>query len=122
MSRIIKRRFKQHRMEFKRDLRKAMDQNAALAMLAVETYRASQHRRHIGLIWQMFRNPNYAEFQREYDDQLFGKHLTGDENIWRSLHFADRDLYDRYSRKIPETMAMGDAVGVAYQILNKQKR
>ena len=42
------------RKEFKKDLRTAMSKNPALAMLAIETYCAYKHRRHIMQIWELF--------------------------------------------------------------------
>ena len=120
MSRVLKRKYKQVRREFKKDLLAKCKDNRALAMLIAETYRAWHHRRHIGEIWAMFRNPAYKEFQRDYDDNLFGKHLSGHKDIWRSLYFAERELYDKYSNLIPEVYAMGDALGIAYQVLRKK--
>jgi hypothetical protein len=117
VSKIIKRKYKKARIEFKKDLLKKCKENKALAMLIIETYTAWHHRRHIMKIWAMFRNPNYKEFQRDYSDNLMGKSLTGRDDIWKSLYFADRELYDKYSRLIPEVYAMGDALGVAYRKL-----
>ncbi|MNJ32049.1 hypothetical protein D3C77_267040 [compost metagenome] len=119
MSKILKRRYKQSRMEFKRELLKKCKENKALAMLLVETYAAWHHRRHIGEIWAMFRNLDYMKFQEDYNKNLFGKHLAGRSDIWRSLYFADKDLRDKYIRLIPEMYAMGDALGVAYKVLGE---
>ncbi|NWL87578.1 hypothetical protein DMN77_08165 [Paenibacillus sp. 79R4] len=122
MSKILKRRYKQSRIEFKSELLERCEDNKALAMLLLETYVAWHHMRHIGKIWAMFRNPDYREFQMDYSKNLFGKHLSGRSDIWHSLYFADRGLYDKYARKIPECYAMGDALGIAYRVLRKGDR
>ena len=119
MSKIIKRKYKQARIEFKKDLLQKCESNKALAMLIVETYTAWHHRRHITKIWGMFRNPEYNAFREDYGDNLMGKHLTGRNDIWRSLYFADRELNEKYKGLIPEKYAMGDALGVAYTVLKK---
>jgi hypothetical protein len=115
----LKRRYKNVRSEFKQELRKSMSENKALAMLVIETYTAWKHKDHILNIWGMFRNPDYKNFQRDYSDNLMGKHLTGRVDIWRSFYFSGyQNLYD-YKYKIPEKFAMGDALGVAYEVLRK---
>lgn len=117
MSRSIKRKYRKIREEFKRDLRIEMQDNRALAMLAIETYTACQHREHIMKIWAMFRNPDYSDFHQDYTENLFGKHLTGSSGIWKSLHVAGSPTSEKYYRDIPEVYAMGDALGVAYSVL-----
>ena len=122
MSKIIKRKYKNLRKEFRAELHKAMSENKALAMLAIETYTAWHNRRHILKIWGMFRNPNYKEFRDDYQKNLMGKHLTGRIEIWKSFHFAGfPNLYD-YRYSIPETFAMGDALGIAYKVLRKEQK
>lgn len=120
LSKIIKRKYIKARREFKKDLFAAASENKALAMLIVETYTAWHHRRHIMKIWAMFRNPDYREFQRDYNQNLMGKHLSGRDDIWRSLYFAERELHDKYSKLIPEVYAMGDALGIAYRVLREK--
>lgn len=117
MSRRIKRKYKKTRVEFKKELFEKCKENKALAMLIVETYAAWHHRGHIMKIWAMFINPKYRDFHRDYNENLMGKHLTGTDDIWRSLYFCERELYDKYNRAIPEVYAMGDALGVAYRAL-----
>ena len=117
MSKIIKRKYKQTRVEFKKELLEKCKENKALAMLIIETYTAWHHRRHIMKIWEMFRNPEYRDFQLDYNKSLMGKHLTGRDDIWRSLYFTERELHDKYKHLIPEVYAMGDALGVPYRAL-----
>ncbi|MEX3623547.1 hypothetical protein [Viridibacillus arvi] len=96
-----------------------MSENKALAMLMIETYTAWQHRGHILKVWELL-GFHHVEAYKDYCDKLMGKHLTGREDIWRSLYFADyKDLYE-FRYKIPEKFAMGDALGVAYKVLNSK--
>ncbi|MDX8367833.1 hypothetical protein [Cytobacillus sp. IB215665] len=114
----LKKKYKKTRIEFKKELTTAVKENKALAMLIIETYTAWQHTRHITKIWAMFRNPSYSDFQRDYSDNLMGKHITGRVDIWRSLHFGgEKDLCNKYKYEIPEVYAMGDALGIAYKHL-----
>ncbi|MCR6108602.1 hypothetical protein HXA34_20140 [Salipaludibacillus agaradhaerens] len=117
MSKQIKRQYKKTRIQFKKELFKKCKDNKALAMMIIQTYTAWHHRRHIAMIWAMLKNPEYSTFKKDYSETLMGKHLTGHDGIWRSFYFADKELYDNYSSKIPVVYAMGDAVGVAYRVL-----
>lgn len=119
MSSQVKRRFRNVRTEFKHDLRDRCEANRPLAMLFVKHRAAWHHRRHITKIWSMYLNPEYDAFYQAYNQQLFGEYLTGSDDFWRTLYFADKELFDKYHLKIPETFAMGDALGVAYGILNR---
>ncbi|WP_019243670.1 MULTISPECIES: hypothetical protein [Bacillus] len=116
----LKNKYKKNRKQFKTELLERMNNNRAFAMLIIETYTAWHHRRHITKIWAMFRNPEFKVFQDAYTKNLFGKHLTGRDDIWRSLYFADKELHDKYKYLIPEVYAMGDALAVAYRILKSK--
>ena len=107
------------RAEFRKRLVAEMSQNPALAMLAIETYSAFKHRRHIHAIWELL-GFHFRDAHDAYNKQLFGKHLCGKNEIFHSLYFACRPLYDEFFRKIPEQLALGDALSVAYAILRKQ--
>lgn len=122
MSKILKRRFKQVRIEFRRELMEKFKNNPALPMLMIQTYVAWKHRRHIGQIWAMFRNPHFENFKKAYNAELFGRHLTGNEDIWKSLYFSEKELYFKYQGKIPEVYAMGEAVGAAYQFVQEKEK
>lgn len=117
MSRILKKKYKETRKHFRAELYEKAKENKALAVLMIETYTAWHHRRHIGKIWGMFVNPEYRNFQQEYNRSLFGEYLSGSDDIWKSLYFAEREIYDKYHREIPELFAMGDALSVAYQAI-----
>lgn len=119
MSKIIKRKYKKARVAFKKELLVKCRENKALAMLMIETYTAWHHRRHITKTWSMFLNPEYKAFVDAYNKELFGKHLSGRDDIWKSLYFADRELHDKYRSLIPERFAMGDALGIAYRTLRE---
>jgi len=88
--------------------------NTAIPILIMETYAAAQHREHISEIWWLLKN--HPEAKQEYNEKLFGKHLTGRNEILRSLHFVDKEFYKKYIYKIPENIAMGKAIAVAYRI------
>lgn len=112
----IKTKYRSIRGEFKRDLYKSAETNRAFAMMIVETYTASQHRKHIGDIWELL-GLYHPEAYKAYSDKISGNHLTGENNIMRSLFFTDKVLHNKYFGKIPECFAMGDALAVAYKIL-----
>lgn len=114
MSRV-KNKYRKLRSEFRNVLREEMKTNRALAMLCAVTYEASMHRSHIMKIWSM--SARHPSFKQEYSKSLFGKHLTGSSDIFRSLHFAVPDIAKEYWGEIPQDMAMGDAYGVALSVL-----
>ena len=120
MRNIVKRRNPQIRIirnQFKNDLYKEMESNKGLAIAIINTQTSWKHRRHIHKIWELL-GFNHKEAYKEYCDKLMGKHLTGNETIWKTLYFGGcEDLRSKYSRKIPEVYAMGDALSVAYKIL-----
>ncbi|WP_028547220.1 hypothetical protein [Paenibacillus taiwanensis] len=116
MSKQIKRKYKTVRREFNKDLYVRASQNKALAVMIIKTYTASQHRRHIMKIWELL-GFHHKEAYKDYCDKLMGRHLCGRDELMNSLHFAERDLYDKYIRRIPERYAMGEALGVAYRVL-----
>jgi hypothetical protein len=117
VSKQLKRKYKQARIEFKKELYAAAKENHALSMLMIQTYVASQHRTHIMKIWNLLGH-HHPEAYKDYCDKLIGKHLTGRDDIWKSLHFAgQQELRQKYIRRIPETYAMGDALAIAYRVL-----
>lgn len=114
--RSLKRKYRPIRQKFKKDILEVAKDNRAFAMMIIETYTASQHRTHIMKIWSLLGH-HHKEAHQDYCDKLMGKHLTGRDEIMRSIYFADKELYDKYHRKLPECYAMGDALGIAYKIL-----
>ncbi|MBK5474398.1 hypothetical protein JFU54_28860 [Bacillus sp. TH19] len=114
--RTVKRKHRQIRKEFKKDIFEVAKNNRAFAMMIIETYTASQHRTHIMKIWELI-GFNHPEAHKDYCDKLMGKHLCGTSEIMKSIYFADKELHDKYRHKIPECYAMGDALGIAYKVL-----
>lgn len=119
MRNVLKRRYKnicKDRREFKAELYKEMLNNKALTMLVIENYKAYKHHDHITKIWWLLRN--YKDAQKDYNKNLFGKHLATNSYIWKSFRGAQYNyILKKYARKIPETIAMGDALTVAYKCL-----
>lgn len=116
--RVLKRKYRQARQEFKKDIFEVAKNNRAFAMMIIETYAASKHRTHILRIWGLL-GKHHREAHQDYCDKLMGQHLTGQDEIMRSIYFADKELYDKYHRKLPERYAMGDALGIAYKVLKQ---
>lgn len=118
MSKIIKRKWKSIRNEFRRDMNLKCSSDKAFAMMVFETYCASQHRTHITKIWSLLGH-NHREAYKDYCDKLMGQTLTGRDEIVRNLYFVDNVLYEKYAFKIPECYAMGEALGEALKVLRK---
>lgn len=119
MSKIVKRKYKQVRKEFKKDMYEIARDNRAFIMMIIETYTASKHNTHIMKIWELL-GFNHREAYKDYCSKLMDKHLTGRSEIMRSLCFVDKTLYEKYVNRIPERYAMGEALGVAYKFLKQQ--
>ncbi|MFF2532391.1 hypothetical protein ACFVS2_26115 [Brevibacillus sp. NPDC058079] len=112
-----KRKYRLVRKEFRRELFEIAKENHTLAMLIFQTYVASQHRTHITKIWDLL-GFHHKEAYKDYCDKLFGKYLSGTNDLWKSLHFAGyKEIREKFIRKIPEKCAMGDALAVAYKVL-----
>jgi hypothetical protein len=120
LSKISKRKWKDIRKEFKKDIINECSQNKAFSIMIIETYTASQCRKHIMQIWALLGH-NHKEAYKDYCNKLMGKSLTGRSEIVRNLYFANKELYEKYSRKIPECYAMGEALGVALRFANGGK-
>lgn len=120
MSRVINSKYAKARKEFRKDLYQVAKDNKSMVVMIVKTYAASKHRTHILKIWSLLGH-NHKEAYKDYCDNLIGNHLTGRDEIMQSLCFVDNELYLKYRGKIPERMAMGDALAVAYSLLNKEE-
>ncbi|MGE6548076.1 hypothetical protein ACQKFK_03405 [Bacillus mycoides] len=112
----VKRKHRQIRKEFKKDVFEVAKNNRAFAMMIIETYSASKHRRHITKVWELL-GFHHPEAYKDYCSKLQGSFLCGSHEIMRSIYFADKELHDKYLYKIPECYAMGDALGIAYKVL-----
>lgn len=118
-----KRKYWKTRKEFKQELYDAAKDNPIYIPMIFETYTASRLRDHIHKIWYISRN--YPDFREEYNRELFGKMLTGRDEMLRNLCYAD-ERFCKYVYKtgyrIPERLAMGDALAVAYKIQKEKKK
>jgi hypothetical protein len=113
-----KKRYKYIRKDFKYKLSWLM--SPALAMAIVQTYAAYRHRWHIATIWA-YLGFNHPKAYEGYCDKLMGKHLSGKDELYHTLYFACRELRDEFYNKLPERVAMGDALSVAYRYLKNGK-
>lgn len=121
MSKILKRKYRNCRKEFRMELYEKAKENKALAMLIIKTYTSYQHNKHITLVGELLGHHHKIAY-KDYCDKLMGKHITGRDDIFHSLYFAEQSLYEKYSRRIPQVYAMGDALGVACKVLKENKR
>lgn len=106
----LKRKYRQARSEFKRDFYAAAKENPALAMLMITTYTANQHRSHIMKIWELLGH-YHREAYKDYCDKLFGKHLSGRDEVWKSLHFAGQQDTSEVHQKNTGTCSDGRCSG-----------
>lgn len=120
MRNVLRLKYKDIRKEFKTDIYNLAKENKAVIMLIIETYSAMKHRRHIHKIWYMMRN--HEEFKKEYHENLFGKMLTGKDEIYNSLGYVNSELYKKYRMKLPECLAMGDSLAVAYRLIREARK
>ncbi|MFD6509361.1 hypothetical protein [Bacillus sp. NPDC060175] len=114
--RALKRKYRQVRKEFKKDIFEVAKNNRAFAMMIIETYSAGKHKTHITKVWELL-GIHHPEAYKDYCDKLMGSSLCGRHDIMRSIYFSDKELYDKYYCKLPERYAMGDALGIAYKVL-----
>ena len=115
-----KKRWKKVRKDFKVKLRAEMENSKALPIAILKTYTAYKHRTHIHKIWE-YLGHNHPVAYTGYCDKLLGQSLTGIDELFQTLHFACKELYDEFYRKIPERIAMGDALCVALAVLKERK-
>lgn len=122
MKNCLKRRYKSiasDRRNFKNDLRQEMKTNKALAMVILETYRANKYSSQVWKTTALL-GKNHREAFKDYCDKLAGEMLCGSDEIWNTLYFSGcEDIREKYIMKIPEPIAMGDALGIAYRYLDK---
>lgn len=113
-----KKKYYKVRKEFKAELYEVVKENKAYIPMIVETYAAYKHRRHIHKIWSM--SIDYPDFKKAYNKELFGKMLLGRDEILPNLCYID-ERFHKYRYKLPECLAMGDALAIAYRI-DKENR
>lgn len=120
MRNILRLKYKDIRKQFKIDIYNLCKENKAVVMLIIETYSAMKHRKHIHKIWAMM--IKYPGFRLDYNKNLFGKMLTGKDEMLHCLHYAEPELYKKYKYKLPESLAMGDSLAIAYRIIREERK
>lgn len=115
-----KKKYRKKRKEFKQKLYELAKDNKVYLPMIFETYSAYRHREHIHRIWSLMLE--YPDFRAKYNDELMGKMLCGRDEILFNLHYIDNSFLE-YRKSIPERLAMGDALAIAYRVQaeNKQK-
>jgi hypothetical protein len=89
-----------------------------LELLIIETYTAYRHRDHIHRVWAML--IEFPDFREKYNKELIGRMLCGRDEILFNLCYIDESFYE-YRRSIPEQLAMGDALAIAYRVQRENR-
>lgn len=125
MGRSLKRKFRNDRLDFKKDLYEIMKDDLAMAMLIQQIHINKRHSFIILKTWEIL-GLNYPEVYKEGfcgKNSLHGKMMSGKSyDLFHNLYFLDQDIYKKYSRKIPPTYALGDALSVAYVVINRKEK
>lgn len=108
-----KRKYWKIRKEFKKELYEVVKKNKVYIPMIAETYAAHHHKSHIYKAWYLM--IGYPDFRKRYNQELMGKTLCGRNEILLNLHYAD-DRFAKYRGKLPERLAMGDALAIAYRV------
>lgn len=87
--------------------------------MIVETFSAYKHRTHIYKIWALM--SEYPDFKARYTAELTGKMLCGRDDILYNLHYID-DSFLEFRFSLPEKLAMGDALAVAYKVEEEKRK
>lgn len=99
-----------------------MKDNVTLAMLIQQVYISYKDRR---LLWKIFEITgfNYKEAYSAICDSGIPLKMTSGryDEVFNNLYFVEREIYEKYSRKIPARYALGDALSVAYRVFREQK-
>lgn len=106
------------RKKFKNELYKQVKNNIVYIPMIVKTFVAYKHRKHIHKIWSLLNK--YPTARKEYQDTLFGEMLCGRDEILHCLCYIDKSFI-KYKKSIPEQLAMGDALAVAYKVAEELK-
>lgn len=116
-----KRKYWKLRKDFKAELYEEVKNNIVYIPMIMETYTASKHRTHIHKIWSMMRN--HKSFKDEYtNSKMMGSMIAGRDEILSNLAFIDKEKFMRYMSLIPEKLAMGDAVSIAYRVQGENRK
>ena len=123
MSKIIKRKYKQSRKEFKRDLYKIMQGNVTLALLVQQVCISKiEHK----LLYEVFEITGFRHreaYKEICDHNIPTRMFEGkSHSIFNKLYFVNQDIYYKYIGKIPETYVFGDAYSVAKRVFRECKK
>lgn len=113
-----KRKYLECRKQFKQELYEVVKNNAVYVPMIFETYRAYQHQKHIHMVWELM--GDFPNFKEMYIDELMGKTLTGREEMLHNLAYSD-ERFKKYMRKIPNKLAMGDALAIAKRVQREMR-
>lgn len=105
---------------FKTEMIKELNNNKALAVAIIETYRAdkycSQYWKTIGYFGRNHKKA-YLGF---CETGLSGKILCGRDEFWLTIKWCGyEDIYEKYKSSIPERKAFGLIFQAAIDIINK---
>lgn len=113
-----KRKYWKIRKEFKNELYKVVKDNPVYIPMIAETYTAYRLRNHIHNIWYMM--IDFPDFKKKYNKELMGKMLTGRDEIINNLCYSN-EVFLKYRYKIPEPLAMGDALAIIYRVQKESR-
>ncbi|AZV56057.1 hypothetical protein [Clostridium sp. AWRP] len=116
MRRHFRKKYRKCRKEMKADLRVIMKNNLELSMLIQKIYITYYQRRMLHKIWYVLDTKYTDIYKNEFcgENGLVGKMLCGNwDEFFTNMYFIDRAFYEKYSRRIPEEAALGDAYAVA---------
>lgn len=121
MGRSLKRKFRNDRVDFRKDLYEMMKDDLAMAMLVQQIHINERHSSIILKTWEIL-GLNYPEVYKEGfcgKNSMHGRMFSGkSHDLFHNLYFLNQDIYKKYSRKIPPTYALGDALSVAHVVIN----
>jgi len=107
------------RREFKKDLRKKINDQFACAL--VMSFTSRSHRTHIHKIWE-YLGLNHREAYSGYCSELIGKSLTGSEDASRTIYFCCPILYAKWNRNLPSAYIDSDSYSVALEWLKSRQK
>lgn len=120
MSKILKRQYREDRKAFRQDLYEVMKDDMTLALLMQLVKIASKDK---SLLYQVFEITGFnhpAAYREICNEGIPSKITCGSyDKVFRNLYFTHRELYDKYSDKIPEVYALGDAYSVALAVFKR---
>lgn len=112
----FRRKYKKVRNEMKIELKNLMKDNPALMILIRDTYIAYTQRRLIHKIFYVLGTKHNDIYEKEFcgENGLVGKMLCGRfDEFFNTMYFIDKNFYEKYIRRIPDKIALGDAYAIA---------